>query len=128
MKEKKWIRVIYIIGIIAFIMGTIDPLEGSVLIAAGILMITLAAFAANDRHMKIFLIAAILIIIGVFFMFYFSSLGGFGGDSSLSIWWGLLILPYPIGWLITAIILISRLIKKEKLGQGQSEVVIHSQK
>ena len=33
MKEKaKWTRIIYIIGVIALIIGAIDPLEGSVII------------------------------------------------------------------------------------------------
>jgi hypothetical protein len=26
--------------------------------------------------------------------------GGIGGNSGLSLWWGLIILPYPVGWAI----------------------------
>jgi len=115
MKEKiNWIRIIYITGVIALIIGAIDPLEGSVVIAAGILLLTLATFLARDRHWKIFLLSLILIAIGVFFLFYFSSLGGFGGTSTLSWWWGTLILPYPIGWLVAIVFLIIRVIKKPK--------------
>lgn len=116
MKEKtKWTRVIYIIGVIAFVIGTIDPLEGSVLIILGSTLIALSAYYTKARHWKTFVAALLLIIFGVFFMFYFSSLGGFGGKSTLSWWWGTLILPYPIGWLITVVLLISRLVKKNKL-------------
>jgi ABC-type multidrug transport system permease subunit len=54
-----------------------------------------------------------MITVGVIFLFYLSSLGGFGGNSSLSWWWGLLILPYPIGWLMDVIMLIIRAYRKK---------------
>jgi len=115
MKGKtKWKRIIYIIGVIALIVGALDPLEGFVVIAAGSSLITLSTYLTKDRDWKIFLASVIMIIIGVCFMFYFSSLGGFGGTSSLSWWWGILILPYPLGWLISIILLIVRAVKNAK--------------
>jgi hypothetical protein len=33
-------------------------------------------------------------------MFSLSSVGGIGGNSGRSMWWGLLMLPYPVGWLM----------------------------
>jgi len=114
MKEKaKWTRIIYIIGVVALLIGAIDPLEGSVLIMAGSGLLALSAYVTNDRHSKIFTASLILIVIGVAFMFYFSSLGGFGGTSTLSWWWALLILPFPIGWLIIITVLIRRAIKNK---------------
>lgn len=119
MNEKtKWTRIIYIIGIVALIIGALDPLEGSVLIAAGSALIALTTYLTHDRHRKIFLASLIMIIIGVLFIFYLSSLGGIGGSSTLSWWWGILVLPYPIGWLISIIILIIRAVKKPKQQSG----------
>jgi hypothetical protein len=116
MKNKaKWTRIIYIIGVIALIIGAIDPLEGSVVIIAGSALLALSAYATSDRHSKIFTASLIMIVIGVAFLFYFSSLGGFGGTSTLSWWWGLLILPFPIGWLTIIIVLIRRAIENKKL-------------
>ena len=116
MKEKaKWTRIIYIIGVIALIIGAIDPLEGSVIIIVGSTLLALSAYITSDRHSKIFTTSLIMIVIGVAFLFYFSSLGGFGGMSTLSWWWGLLILPFPIGWLTIIIVLISRAVKNKKL-------------
>jgi hypothetical protein len=113
MKEKiKWTRIIYITGIVLLIVGSIDPLEGSVLIASGSGLIALSTFLTNDRHRKIFTISFVLIVIGVIFLFYLSSLGGFGGKSELSWWWGALIIPYPIGWLTNIVLLIIRAVKK----------------
>lgn len=113
MKMKaKLTRVIYIIGIIALIIGVLDPLEGSVVIASGSALIALSTFITRDRHWKIFLFSFIMIVTGVFFLFYLSSMGGFGGTSRLSWWWGMLILPYVVGWLVSVITLIIRAVKK----------------
>ena len=109
-----WTRILYIIGVIAVVMGTLDPLEGSVAIAAGAGFIALSTYLSQDRHWKIFLGSWMLILFGVGFIFYFSSLGGFGGTSRLSWWWGTLILPYPIGWLISFVLLLVRLKKTNR--------------
>ena len=115
MKTKTdWKRIIYIIGVIALIIGAIDPLEGSVVLAAGCALIALSTYLTHDRHWKIFLASLIMMLIGVFFLFYLSSLGGFGGTAKLSWWWGTLILPYPIGWLMAIVLLILRAIQKRK--------------
>ena len=115
MVEKvKWTRVIYIVGVVALIIGAIDPLEGSVLIIVGSALLALSAYLNNDRHSKIFTTSLIMIVIGVFFMFYFSSIGGFGGTSTLSWWRGLLILPFPIGWITIIAVLIRRAIENKK--------------
>ena len=58
--------------------------------------------------------AAILILIGVIALWVLSSLGGFGGESDLAWGWGLLILPYPIGWLILLVLFYLRLFVRKK--------------
>jgi multisubunit Na+/H+ antiporter MnhB subunit len=115
MKGKiNWIRIIYIIGVIALIIGAIDPLEGSVVIAGGSVLISFSTYLTKNRHWKLFLILSIAIVFGVFFLFFFSWLGGFGGKSTLSWWWGTLILPYPVAWLTTIVLLIIRAFKRPK--------------
>jgi len=110
--KVKILKVLFIIGIVAIIIGVIDPLEGSAAILAGSLLIALSSYFLKDRYWKWFFVGFIMIAIGVFFLFYFSSLGGFGGNSKLSWWFISLIIPYPIGWLLTIIILILRSKKK----------------
>ena len=39
-----------------------------------------------------------LIAFGVGAFWWLNSVGGFGGNSGRSMWWGVLILPYLIGW------------------------------
>jgi len=121
MKTKiKWTRIVFITGVVALIAGVLDPMEGSVVIAAGSALITLATFLTHDPHWKMFLLSLMMIVVGIFFLFYLSSLGGFGGYSKLSWWWGTLILPYPAGWLTAIVLLILRVVKRKK-PQGASE-------
>ena len=37
--KPKWIRYIFIVGVIATIVGAVDPMEGSVVIAAGSILL-----------------------------------------------------------------------------------------
>jgi len=115
LRKISWIQVVFIFGVIALIIGILDPLEGSVIIATGSLLIALSSWLKNDRHKRIFISCFILIAIGISFLFYFSSLGGFGEGATLSCWWGILILPYPVGWLITVSLLIVRVLQKRKV-------------
>lgn len=92
MKQKiAWTQIIYIIGSIALILGALDPMEGSVVIVAGSAAIAFATYLTKDWYFKRFLVTFIMIMVGVCCLFYFSSLGGFGGTATLSWWWGILI-------------------------------------
>ena len=103
--KTKRTRVLYIMGIVALIIGVIDPLEGSIVIAIGSSMTSLSTYLTKNRRWKAYLLAFILILLGVVFMFYFSYLGGFGGESDLSWWWITLVIPYPIGWILSMYLL-----------------------
>jgi hypothetical protein len=109
---SNWQRLIFIFGVIALLAGVIDPLEGSIAIAAGSGLITLSVYLAHDKHRENFLFSFILIIFGVFFLFFFSSLGGFGDGAVLSWWWALLILPYPLGWLLAVVLVVAQILRK----------------
>lgn len=110
--KSKILKVLFIIGIVAIIIGVLDPLEGSAAILAGSFLIASSMYFLKDKYWQLFLVGFILIAFGVFFMFYFSSLGGFGGNSKLSWWLISLIVPYPLGWLLIIILLILKGVKK----------------
>ena len=61
-------RNIQIIGSILLVLGAIDPLEGSVLIAIGSLTLALATYLGKDAQWKFFTITFILIAAGVGFL------------------------------------------------------------
>ena len=117
--NQKWLRAMFIIGIVLLLAGILDPLEGSVVILAGSILIAASTFIRKDNQWKIFMISALLILFGVTAMFYLSSLGGIGGTSGRSWWYGILFLPYPLGWLVIVITLIIRSFrKKNSVQQG----------
>ena len=113
MKEKaKWYHVVFIIGIAATIIGAIDPLEGSIVIAIGGICLAVATYFMNDRYFKFFLVGAIMILFGVSALWFISSLGGY--EPKKEWWWNVFISPYPLGWLVNIITLMVRWVKGEK--------------
>jgi len=95
-----WPRILVIVGLLAMLLGAIDPLEGSLIILPGSGMVALGAFLGKSRHRRLLYWAFALIAIGVGALFILSMFGGIGGSTGLSLWWGLIILPYPVGWII----------------------------
>jgi len=110
--KTKLIRILFIVGACALILGAIDPMEGSLAIAAGVILIASCTMLWKDSYRNIFLASAIMILIGVFSLWFVSALGGF--DPKREWWWTAFIIPYPIGWLIAVVTLVVRLIKKPK--------------
>ncbi len=84
------------------LLGTIDPLEGSPLILLGSGMVALGMWLGqHERNTLLYWAwAFILIAVGVNAMVALSAAGGIGGKSGHSMWWGVLMLPYPLGWLM----------------------------
>jgi len=95
--RKVWSRILIIIGSIAMLVGALDPMEGSLVILPGSGLFALGTFLGqNERRWIAYRVGVfILIAIGVGALWVLPS---FGGNSGRSMWWGLLILPYLIGW------------------------------
>ena len=95
-----WSRILIVVGSIAMLVGALDPMEGSVVILPGSGLVALGAFLGHsERRLIAYRVGVfILIVIGVGAMWGLSWVGGFGGPSGRSMWWGMLILPYLIGW------------------------------
>lgn len=100
--RKFWSSAVSVIGGAGLVVGSLDPMEGSALIlpATGLLM--LASYMRSDeRRLIVYRVwGFILVSLGVAALFALSAIGGIGGSSGRSVWWGLLILPYLIGWSI----------------------------
>ncbi len=116
----QWARSLEVMGGVAFVVGSIDPMEGSVLILAGSAAIA-GAMWLDERPrdiQKFWAATSAMIAFGVMWLWILTWMGGVGGHSKLSIWWGLLVLPYLVGWL-TGIIGIIRLLRhwREKRAQ-----------
>jgi hypothetical protein len=97
---SRWPRRLIVAGLVAMVAGAVDPLEGSVVILAGSVLVALGAYLSGNPRARLTWAALALIAVGVAAMFAISAVGGFGGRTGRSTWWGLLLLPYPIGWVI----------------------------
>lgn len=111
-----WARILITLGGIAMLLGAVDPLEGSLLILPGSGLIALGTFIGQSqrRVIRYWLWVFGLIAVGVAAMFVLSAFGGIGGKNGHSMWWGVLVLPYPVGWLMAlvgAVLALIRFIK-----------------
>ncbi len=99
-ETNPWLRFLLIAGYVAMLVGAIDPMEGSVLILPGSGLVALGTFLSHEQRWIIIyrLWVFFLIIIGVAALVWFTMTGGVGGTSAYSMWWALLIVPYPIAW------------------------------
>ena len=95
-----WSRILVVVGSIAMLVGALDPMEGSLVILPGSGLVAFGTFLGQSerRWIAYRVWVFILIAIGVGAMWSLTRVGGFGGNSGRSMWWGLLILPYLIGW------------------------------
>lgn len=90
------------LGAIGLLVGAVDPLEGSFVILAGSALLWGSELMKGPgrRHLCLWTSVFVLIAVGVGAMIGLSAVGGIGGRSGRSWWWGLLLLPYPAGWLL----------------------------
>jgi hypothetical protein len=95
-----WGSFLLIAGYIAMLVGAIDPMEGALLILPGSGLVALGTFLSHQQRWIIIyrLWVFFLIIIGVAAIWGFTMLGGIGGTTAYSMWWALLVVPYPIAW------------------------------
>lgn len=92
-------RILTITGLLAMIAGALDPLEGSLVIVAGLALVAIGAAMTHSSHRPLIYWSLALAAAGVGALWGLSALGGFGGASGRSYWWGLLLVPYPVGWI-----------------------------
>ncbi|MCL4789520.1 MAG: hypothetical protein KJ070_22470 [Verrucomicrobia bacterium] len=113
-----WARILVTLGGIAMLLGTVDPLEGSLLILPGSGLVALGMWLGKRerRTLVYWMWVFILIAVGVGAMFVPSAFGGIGGRSGHSMWWGIFILPYPAGWLMALVGGIAGLVRFLKAG------------
>lgn len=95
-----WSRILVIAGLISMVAGAIDPLEGCVVVLAGIAAAAIGAYLGQTHKRRFLYSGLAAVVCGVTAMIILSELGGIGGRSGHSLWWGLLMVPYPVGWLL----------------------------
>jgi hypothetical protein len=92
-------RILIIAGLLVMVVAAIDPLEGSIVVVLGTGMVALGARLRRSKHLVYLYWCLVTLVVGVAALWGLSAIGGFGGTSGRSYLWGMLIVPYPIGWL-----------------------------
>lgn len=111
-------RVLIVAGLAAMLVGAIDPLEGSFIVLGGVGVAALGATIDRSRYRRLLGASFALVALGVVLMVVLSWLGGVGGNSGRSIWWALLVIPYPIGWLAGLVGAIAALSERKTASTG----------
>jgi len=101
--RRRWSRILVVVGLVAALLGAIDPLEGSLVILPGTGLVAFAAWLGNSRHRRLLYWSFALVAVGVGVLFGLSAVGGVGGSTGRSMWWAILLLPYPAGWVMTVV-------------------------
>jgi hypothetical protein len=100
--SRRW-RILVIAGLVAMLIGAIDPLEGSLVILPGTGLVALGARLGRSKHRKLLYWSLVLVAAGFGALWGLSALGGIGGSSGRSKGWALVLLPYPVGWFMGVI-------------------------
>jgi len=98
-------RFLVIAGSLAVVIGALDPMEGAFIILPGSGMAALGAYLAQARKRKLAYWGFLLLAAALLEMMVISALGGFGGKAPVlrSNWSVLLLLPYPVGWVMCVV-------------------------
>jgi hypothetical protein len=101
------------IGVLCLLGGSVDPLEGSVIVLPGCALVTLSTYLrrAEGKPFGYWLFILGMVTFGVAAMFVESSMGGLGGSRGISPWWGLLMVPYPLGVILGLVNLLFRAVQ-----------------
>jgi hypothetical protein len=119
-----WSHILVAGGLLTMLVGAIDPLEGAFVILPGSGVVALGAMLGRSRYRTLLSWAFVLIAVGIGAMVLFTALGGIGGRSGRSMWWGLFILPYPVGWimgLVGAILRLNESFKRPALPRPEGQ-------
>lgn len=100
-----WPRILKAVGVGCILVGSLDPVEGSLLIAPGSGLLALASHLGREdpRVVREWFVLFGLMAFGVIQVWELSQFGGLGGQTGVSMWWGLLVLPYPVAWILTLV-------------------------
>ena len=101
MDRRRWSRGLLWAGATALVLGAIDPLEGSIVIVAAAGAVMIAAQLGHLHVRRWVAWGGALVTLGVATLWAMSAAGGVGPPTGRSYWWTLLLVPYPVGWILS---------------------------
>jgi hypothetical protein len=109
---NRWAKGLIGVGSVCILVGSLDPMEGSLLILPGTGLVAWGTYVGHldQKICRDWALIFLLCAVGVGELWELSAFGGFGGDSGHSMWWGVLILPYVAGWILAVARILAALI------------------
>lgn len=101
--DSRPVRALGTVGHLLALVGAVDPLEGSVLVVLGCVLVALAAWRAGVPRALLAYRAgvAVMAVMGVTALWVISKLGGVGGEGGVHPAWAVLLLPYSAALVAT---------------------------
>jgi hypothetical protein len=100
MIPSPWPRRVLFAGLVALVVGALDPLEGSPVVLLGSVLAAAGARLGQRPYRRLLAWSCLLVAAGVGAMWGLSAVGGFGGSTGRTLWWWLALVPYPVGWVM----------------------------
>lgn len=93
-------KILLLAGLVAMFVGVTDPMQGSMLIVPGMAATVMGAYLGRSKYLKLLCWSLALVVFGVAEMFDLSAMGELDDHAGQLTWYALLVLPYPVGWVI----------------------------
>ena len=92
-------RVLCVGGLAGMVVGVfvIDPVEGAPVVLAATGLVALGAFLGRSRFHRLAYWSFGLVLVGLAAIWIVSAPGNFRGESDLTGWWILFVVPYVVG-------------------------------
>ena len=90
-------------GLVVMLLAVVIPLEGWPLVFAGCGLCTAAAYLAQSKRVKLIGGGMALVAVGAVAMIVLTLFGGVGGTTGRSELLMLLVVPYPLGWVMALV-------------------------
>lgn len=97
---KQHVRWAAVIGLALLILAAVDPLEGFPLVLTGGVLVAAAARWSGSRRERLMMWGLGLATAGCAALVVMSAMGGIGGSTGRPMMWAVLLIPYPLGWLM----------------------------
>lgn len=98
------------------LLAVLDPLEGFPIVLIGGVLTVMAALQAQGFKLRLAATGLVLAVLGCAAMVFLSTMGGVGGGTGRSVWWLLVVAPYPAG--VILFVVADLLILRARARQG----------